>query len=466
MYRRVKDYILKNNMIEEGGIVLAGLSGGGDSMAMLFLLWKLKQEKPFELTAVHVHHGIRGKEADRDMEQAREMCRRLGIPFHVYYYDVPALAEKWKTGLEEAGRYARREAFDKEADLFKERKSHVRIALAHNKNDLAETMLHHLSRGSGLRGMSSMRPVSGRIIRPLLCLERKEIEFCLKENRIPYETDSSNLSDDYTRNRIRHHILPAMEREINPKTVGHMAQTAQMIAEAEDYLREQGKQLLEQCERTSEGYFLGRKFVEAPAVIQSYAVQHIVEEISGRQKDFTFRHIEMVQELKKMQTGKEICLPYGLSARKMYDGIFMGTKVMKNHFAEKEDAAFLLKLPGVTEVGDASLHAGIFFFKDQKIEEKKYTKWLDYDKITGELYIRTRKAGDFMIVDEKGSHKKLSRVMIDDKIPREQRDRVLVAACGSEVLWIIGGRINQRVKISGQTKRILELKYEGGQINA
>ena len=104
--------------------------------------------------------------------------------------------------------------------------------------------------------------------------------------------------------------------------------------------------------------------------------------------------------------------------------------------------------------------------ENQRIPENSCTKWMDYDKITGELYIRTRKTGDFMIVDEKGSHKKLSRVMIDDKIPREQRERVLVAACGSEVLWIIGGRINQRVKITGQTKRILELKYQGGQINA
>ena len=314
-----------------------------------------------------------------------------------------------------------------------------------------------------------MRPVSGKIIRPLLCLERKEIELCLKENQIPYETDSSNLSDDYTRNRIRHHILPAMEQDINFQTVGHMAQTAQMIAQAEDYLREQGKRLLEQCEKTPEGYFLDGKFVEAPDVIQSYAVQHIVEQISGQQKDFTFRHIGMVQELAKMQTGKEICLPYGLTARKTYNGIFVGTKVTENLrecAGAKEEFSFLLKIPGVTEVGTASLHTDIFFFKDQKIEEKKYTKWMDYDKITGELYIRTRKTGDFMIVDEKGSHKKLSRVMIDDKIPREQRERVLVAACGSEVLWIIGGRINQRVKITGQTKRILELKYQGGQINA
>ena len=469
MYRRVKEYILKNNMIEENGIVLAGLSGGGDSMAMLFLLWKLGKEIPFKLTAVHVHHGIRGKEADRDMEQSREMCCRFGIPFHVHYYDVPALAEKWKTGLEEAGRCVRREAFDKETGLFGNEESRVRIALAHNKNDLAETILHHLSRGSGLRGLSSMRPVSGKIIRPMLCLERKEIELCLKENKIPYETDSSNLSDDYTRNRIRHHILPAMEQEINSGTVGHMAQTAQMIARAEDYLREQGKQLLEQCEKTPEGYFLNDKFAKAPDVIQSYAVQHIVEQISGHQKDFTFRHIEMVQELAEMRTGKEICLPYGLTARKTYNGIFVGIKVpesRKECAGEKDEISFLLKIPGVTEMGAASLHTDVFFFKDQKIEEKKYTKWLDYDKITGELYIRTRKTGDFMIVDENSSHKKLSRVMIDDKIPREQRNCVLVAACGSEVLWIIGGRINQRVKISGQTKRVLELKYQGGQINA
>ena len=448
MYRKVKDFIVKNNMIEKGSVVLSGLSGGGDSMAMLFLLWEFRQEVPFELIAVHVHHGIRGAEADRDMQQAKMLCERLKIPFHVHYYDVPALAKQWKTGMEEAGRAVRREAFDKEVCEYKEKGRWVKVALAHNKNDLAETMLHHLSRGTGLRGLASMRPVSGRIIRPVLCLEKKEIENCLEQNKIPFETDSSNLCDDYTRNRIRHHVLPVMEQEINTGTVEHMAQTALMLAKAEDYLREQGRLLIKAGAQPTGGYLLKEAFFKAPEILQSYGIQEIVEKLSGCQRNFTSRHVEMVRERKGMQTGKEVCLPYGLIARKTYDGIIIGRKRPPEDSAAKN-----------------IFSAEIFSYSGQKIEEKKYTKWMDYDKITGEISIRTRQSGDFMIVDEKGSHKKLTRVMIDDRIPREQREQIPVIACGSEVLWIVGGRLNQRIKITEQTRRILEVKYEGGQIN-
>lgn len=135
-----------------------------------------------------------------------------------------------------------------------------RIALAHNRNDLAETMLHHLARGTGIRGLSGIQAVNGEIIRPVLCLERKEIVNYLKERGISYITDSSNLSDDYTRNRIRNHILPAMEQKINAKAVEHMAETARVLAEADSYLQKKGRELLAGC-RKENGYLLDEKFL-------------------------------------------------------------------------------------------------------------------------------------------------------------------------------------------------------------
>lgn len=135
-----------------------------------------------------------------------------------------------------------------------------RVALAHNRNDLAETMLHHLARGTGIRGLSGIQAVNGEIIRPVLCLERKEIVNYLKERGISYITDSSNLSDDYTRNRIRNHILPAMEQKINAKAVEHMAETARVLAEADSYLQKKGRELLVGC-RKENGYLLDEKFL-------------------------------------------------------------------------------------------------------------------------------------------------------------------------------------------------------------
>lgn len=209
----------------------------------------------FSWEAVHVHHGIRGDEADRDENLVKKICQEWKIPFQSYHYPVPELSRKWRLGEEETGRIVRKQAFAKEkqriafSEFPEENERRFCVALAHNRNDLAETMLHHLARGTGLRGLSGIHPCSDGIIRPVLCLERREIVYYLEENEISYITDSSNLSDGYTRNRIRHHVLPAMEKEINGKTVEHMAETARILREADGYLRRKGAELLEQCDR-------------------------------------------------------------------------------------------------------------------------------------------------------------------------------------------------------------------------
>ena len=220
MYRRIAGYMKENHMTEAGYTVLAGVSGGSDSMLMLTILRELQKPLDFKLAAVHVHHGIRGQEADRDRAFVEQICEEWGIPCHVFHYDVPALSSKWKLGEEETGRLVRREAFEKAAHSYADHK--VRIALAHNQEDLAETMLHNLCRGTGLRGLCTMRPTSEKIIRPILCLNRREIADFLEKYQIPHIQDSTNLCDEYTRNRIRHHILPALEQEINSKATVHM----------------------------------------------------------------------------------------------------------------------------------------------------------------------------------------------------------------------------------------------------
>ena len=161
-----------------------------------------------------------------DEQFVEKICRDWGVPFRSRHYPVPELSGKWKLGEEETGRIVRKQAFQEEKKRLgfsgeqSEKNGQFRIALAHNRNDLAETMLHHLARGTGIRGLSGIQAVNGEIIRPVLCLERKEIVNYLKERGISYITDSSNLSDDYTRNRIRNHVLPAMEQKINAKSGG------------------------------------------------------------------------------------------------------------------------------------------------------------------------------------------------------------------------------------------------------
>ena len=461
IYEKVKAYIEENKMIEPGCTVLAGVSGGGDSMAMLSFLKEYQKEKAFILLAVHVHHGIRGEEADRDEALVRDTCRNWGIAFQVYHYQVPELAKKLKTGLEEAGRMARKEAFALEKNRLGLGDSQMRIALAHNRNDLAETVIHNLCRGSGLRGLAAMSPAEGCTIRPVLCLERQEIGDYLEKEQIPHNLDSSNLSDDYTRNRIRHHVIPAMEEMINPRTVAHLAETARVVSQAADYLEKQGEALLRQKGTRlpeEKGFFLENTFFEEDAIVVSCGLLKLFELLAGKRQDFNSVHVSDVRKLAEKQVGRKVMLPYGITAGRNYKGILF-YRAADQGIIEGE---WEMAVPGSVSCPLGSFEAKIISFRNQKIEEKKYTKWLDYDKIKYSLSIRTRKTGDFLIIDRKGSKKKLNRCLIDEKVPAEKRDGIPLVAAGSEILWIVGGRINEKYKITPETRRILELRYKGG----
>lgn len=465
MIKKVRDYIAENRMIEPGDVILTGVSGGGDSMAMLSLLHRLMKELDFSLCAVHVHHGIRGKEADRDLHLVEEACRKLEIPCRAYFYDVPKLSGEWKTGHEETGRIVRKEAFQKTGDFYRKQGKNVKTALAHNQEDLAETMLHNLSRGTGIRGLATMRPVSGEIIRPVLCLGRREIAHYLRENQIACIIDSTNLSDEYTRNRIRHHILPLLEQEINIQAAAHMAETAGRLADAEDYLCAKGRELLERYALEDNGYLFTESFFEAEKILKTYALQQAFETLAGRRKDFAAVHLKKVLEMGEMQTGRCISLPYGLWAEKKYTGVFLGKK--QQAFDEKnrrqDDAEELwweIPIPGRLQCAFGTLETRIFSYEGQKIEEKKCTKWLDYDRMICSPCIRTRRAGDYLIVNSEGNRKKLNRCMIDGKVPRELRDRIPLIACEDEVLWMVGYRLSEKYKIKPDTKRVLEITIQ------
>ena len=483
MYQKVKAYMKEHGMVVDGDVVLAGVSGGGDSMAMLEMLKRYQAEAAFSLCAVHVHHGIRGEEADRDERVVRETCEKWTIPFLSYHYPVPELAKKWKMGLEETGRKVRQDAFSRaEADYFgksetadlqgggrvsaaREGKLRIRIALAHNENDVAETLLHNLCRGTGLKGLAAILPVRDGIIRPILCLNKQEIVNYLIKEQIPYVTDSTNLTDDYTRNSL--------------------------VSQAEEYLSRQGERLVKKYgENRERGIFLSEAFWRDEPAIASYGVLQVFEELAGKRKDFTAAHVKSVESLLKLQVGRRINLPYDLAALRTYGGILLGERQLlgmsdRNLSSKEYDpvkaeknqernalqkSVQLSKKELETACEQVLFTDNVFYLKifsneGQKIEEKKYTKWLDYDKIKQELSIRTRQPGDFLIVDDKGSSKKLNRYFIDEKIPSEERDSILLLCTGSEVLWVVGGRINENYKIAPRTRRILEIQYQGGKDN-
>ena len=229
----IKRYIEKNQLICPGDGVVVGLSGGPDSVFLLYALHTLQARMGFTLRAVHVHHGIRGAEADRDAAFSAELCAKLDIPFRAVHVAAPAYAAQHGLSLEEAARILRYEALETARQQLTEAPT-AWIAVAHHLDDQAETVLHNLVRGAGLRGLAGMENRRNHVIRPLLSIKREDILKWLEQNNIPYVTDSTNADPHYTRNRIRSTVLPEL-REINPEASAHIAHSAALLREADAY---------------------------------------------------------------------------------------------------------------------------------------------------------------------------------------------------------------------------------------
>lgn len=441
---KVFSCIEKYQMIPEGSHVIMGLSGGADSVCLLKLLKEYKKQQKFQLYAVHVNHHIRGEEAVRDEEFSKAVCQKLEVPFTVFHYDVPKLAGEEKLSLEEAGRNVRREAFEKVKKSIKMQGKKI-IALAHHENDNAETVLHNLMRGSGAAGLGGIRPVSGEkdsYIRPLLFVKRAEIEKYLKGQGISWVTDSTNEETEYTRNKIRHQIIPVME-EINPQAVTCIGRAAENMWKIEEYLQEQTDILYGRYVKETEDTFcIAKECFSEKEIMQSYLIMRVLERASKGKKNITAAHIEAVRGLFKGRTGASVSLAWGLTAVQVYGDVHIQRK------KEKENGIYTLKWE-------------VFPYEKQQIPEKTYTKWFDYDKIKSSLKIRHREPGDFFTVTETGGRKKLKDYFIDCKIPREERDRIPLLADGSHILWILGYRISQYYKVTSQTKTVLKVHVKG-----
>lgn len=452
---KVLDYIRKNGMIQRGDRIIAGVSGGPDSLCLLFLLDKYKETLGISLEVVHMEHGIRGKESLEDAVFVENFCRKLAIPCHTYHRDIPKLAREWKCSEEEAGRRARYEAFEE----VRVKNGGTKIAVAHNRNDQAETVLFHLVRGSGLSGLSGIRPVRGNIIRPLLCLTREEIEDLLKKENLPFRTDATNFETDYARNRIRLNILPLLREELNPRACEHLAETAERLALAEDYLvgqaEEAAKRLASRRSGGSTGLLLDREgFLKEPEALKAYILRYCLRETAPLY-NISALHLSAITELASRQSGRSLNLPGGLTVHT--EGAYLIFD-KPGIFKEEQQRETKLIVPGTVRYGKYRLTASIFPYKNEIIPEKMYTKWFDYDTIKNTVQIRPRRSGDFLTVTASGGRKTLKKYLIDEKIPAGERDRLCLLADGSQILWVVGHRISEAYKVTEKTSRVLKVQ--------
>lgn len=327
-YKRTIQYVEKTGLLQNTARLLAAVSGGADSVFLFYVMRECCQRQGIPMEVIHVHHGIRGQEADDDAAFVEELCRGHQVPFRIFRRDIPREAEEKHMTVEEAGRAARYHIFETEAAKVPDTK----VALAHQQNDQAETLLFNLARGTGLRGLCSLRPVRDIYIRPLLTVSREEEVAYLRANHFSWREDSTNADDDAARNRIRHHVLPYMTAEINAQTVTHIADTARIAAEASDFIAEEARKRYRQYVRTvssPDGLMVSRLLTEnEPRLMQEEVVRMCIGGTLHTLKDVSGLHVELILELFGRENGKFLNLPKGLVAEKRRDGIWIGRKAV------------------------------------------------------------------------------------------------------------------------------------------
>ncbi|NBH72229.1 tRNA lysidine(34) synthetase TilS [Clostridiaceae bacterium] len=477
MREKVWEFIEDNEMLKPGDRVVVGVSGGADSVCLLLVL--AENEIGLQIRAVHVHHGIRGREADRDAAYVEGFCARLGVPQKTVCRDVPGYAREHGLSVEEAGRAVRYEVMEEEAGRWQQEEDGegqrpVWIAVAHHQDDNAETILHHLFRGSGLRGLAGMRPVQKNRIRPLLAVRRQEIQDYLESRGIGWREDSTNLSGEYTRNRIRNELIPYVSGHVNGRAVENVLRAGGIFRQADDYLQKQAGKVWQQSGKAGKGTGKGgrqvvrasmdaREFWGQEPVIRIYLIRRMLDEADAGHRDITARHLGLIGRL---TAGGSLDLPGCLRAFCSSQEIGIenyGAAAGEEILPVRRDACPAeVLVPGTVPLLPGELRCAVFpRKKGAEIPKKEYTKWFDYDKIKGTLSARHRQPGDYLTLPG-GGCKTLKRFLIDEKVPREHRDEIWLLAEGKHVLWVVGYRISEYYKIVEETHTILQVEFYGG----
>ncbi len=412
----VKKFICENSLLEQGDSVIVGFSGGADSVCLLQLLHSISKELGITVSAAHLHHGIRGKEADRDAEFAKAFCNKFNIPFYIEYKNIPELAKNTGVSEEEAGRNARYEFFYK----LKEQTGAVKIATAHNKNDNAETILHHIIRGSGTDGIVGIPVKRDCVIRPVLFLLREEIEKYCKENNLEFITDSSNLKNDYTRNKIRLELMEHL-KEFNPNIVSALCLLGENVTADKEYIeKETQESVAGVVDEDSYGLFINiNKLKKLHPALQRRV---IISTMKRANISPEHKHILMITDLlSKGVTGKTVDLP-GSSAEISYEKLYFKTDIPKEEI-------FLYEIKN-----------GENFINGFKI--------ICENPDNHKIILRNRVDGDKILVNN--MHKKVKKILIDKKIPLHIRNKNGVITVDGEpaaVPGIVQGDILKRFNI-------------------
>ncbi len=465
MIDRVRETIRRYGMFRSGDTVCVAVSGGVDSTVLLDILVRLSGELSLDLVVCHLNHGLRGEESARDEGFVRGLAEDLGLVFEAGRLDPREAADRRRESVQEWAR-KRRMAFLEGAAR---RYGATRIALGHNRDDQAETVLMRMIRGSALKGLGGMAPSCGRLVRPLIEVSREEIERYARERGLAHVEDSSNSSTKYLRNRIRHEIVPFLQKGYNPNINETLARSASVLRRDEDFLEREAERAFEEVVTASDhgAVSLDRKRLLAlHDAISSRVFLSALRKLEGAAPAHVYTpQVEtFFNLLRSERPNLTVKLREGLYLKREYDALVLAAGSPE----EKEwtDLDREIKVPGITEVPELGLRLSteVLRYRPRSLKVGAGTAYFDFESVSEPLLLRTFRPGDRMRpLGMKGS-KKLKDIFIDAKIPLSDRRGVPLLVSGGRIIWAVGVRQSEYSKVADGTKRVLRvdvMKYTG-----
>jgi len=456
MIEKALNTIEKYNMINQHDKIVMGISGGPDSVAMFDILYNIIDVYNIEIFAVHINHMIRGADAERDEKFVENLCRSKGVPFFLFKEDIPYIAKKMGYSEEEAGRIIRYKALREVLNRVKGDK----IAVAHNKNDVVETIILNILRGSGMEGLIGIKPVSGNIIRPMIEFSRSEIEDYIEKKELSFVSDKTNFEDFYRRNKVRLKLLPFIKENFNVDVAENLYRLSKLLSSEDDYMNIQTKNI---CEKicifnTDKVLICVDSLKSCHIALKRRIIREAYKKVKGDLKGFEFVNVEDVLKLIDKQTSSKINLPFEIEALKSYNYLI----IRKVSNIKKTEFYTELNIPGRTIIDGIGIFEASVFNIDEidKFNKSENTQFFDYDKINGRIIVRNRKPKDtIQPLNMKGT-KKLKNFFIDEKVPLELRDKIPLVVSEGEIIWVVGYRISDKFKLNINTKKVLALEYK------
>lgn len=445
---KFKNFIEENNLIEKGDSIVSAVSGGSDSVFMLEMLLAIKDDYDLKIIVTHVNHGLRGAEAQRDEDFVKKLAEKNGLIYEVEHIDMAGYAKEHSLTCEEAGRKLRYLFFEEIKEKYKADK----VAIAHNENDVAETIFLNIFRGTGLDGLESIPLRRDFYIRPILCFEKSEILDFLKENNIHYVDDSTNFTNDYKRNMIRNEIIPFIKKNFNVNIVSSMSRLASIAKEnnlyLEDIIKDKYINIVKSNTIDREG-FNELNHYEKTLVLRKFLRENL-NYLNNISKD----NIEDMINLISLDSGKK----YDIDGKHYLVNDFDKTIFKELDINElSEEISLDFKLDKVYNIYGSKFK----FVLSDKILSKKY---LDYDLLTGKLSLRNRRSGDrFNPFGMKGS-KKIKDYFVGKKVSSDDRSKVLFLMNDDEIACVVGYDIADKYKASSKTKNYLNVIMEGNDV--